>query len=381
MSFSIERLVAVYFPLKRFTICDAKTNYCAIVFLVVFSFLFYSFSLFSSGVESVPASIEPRTSCVTLANWFDSVRVLSVIDILLTIGIPFIIITVANLLIVYKLMKSTKPNDKMRRVIQTSYKMSSCESSRSFSFSHNYRCSEVNSKKRRKLRFQKKSQHRSFEEARDSSISGPPKSIVLKTSLRNCRSAHSLNTQDERLSRRLSANSVNESVSEIQFSVLSRPIANHILRKSVQLKRYKAYSETTKTLLVISIMFLILHLPIGLNKLWYFVRDYFVEETSAVAIEKPMSSQYSIRHFNLTKGNLSASFSGETELSHSELQQMNTSELEEIFERVSCYIYYFNFSLNFFLYTYNKAKFRRTFLNFLKRIFRVKKTRKRDKYY
>ena len=42
---------------------------------------------------------------------------------------------------------------------------------------------------------------------------------------------------------------------------------------------------------------------------------------------------------------------------------MEASFSEEIIERFSCYVYYLNFSLNFFLYTLNSSKFKKILFN------------------
>ena len=125
-------------------------------------------------------------------------------------------------------------------------------------------------------------------------------------------------------------------------------------------------------------MFLILHLPIGLNKLWYLVRENF--QTNYENVEKVDVFKMNNKEFANLNSNFTYEFLNST-MMKSYLNKINSNEFEEIFERLSCYVYYFNFSLNFFLYTYNKAKFRQTFLDSLKKIFRVKKRRRNDKYH
>lgn len=90
-----------------------------------------------------------------------------------------------------------------------------------------------------------------------------------------------------------------------------------ILRSSISDSRKQKYSTSTKMLLVISNAFLLMNIPMALNKAYYFCKNYF-----------------------------------------SNSQSIETSGSEEILERVSCYIYYLNFSLNFFLYSIYGEKFR-----------------------
>ena len=49
--FSIERFVAVMFPLHRFSICNRKRNQTSILVLVLFALIFYSFGFGTSGLE------------------------------------------------------------------------------------------------------------------------------------------------------------------------------------------------------------------------------------------------------------------------------------------------------------------------------------------
>ena len=313
---------------------------------------------------------------------------MSGIDILFTIAIPFLIITVANLLIIYKLMKSTKPMvDDLKR-IRTKFKMSPYESSNSFSSSHHrfasrHTSKEASSGKQKRIRFQHCENDRTnsikfLDDVDHSEFSVRYKNQSQTKGLRNFRSFNSLHNQEDRVSRKVSINSMNETMSEFQFNVFNGVKSNQILRKSVRTKRYKSYSETTKTLLVISIMFLILHLPIGLNKLWYLVRENF--QTNYENVEKVDVFKMNNKEFANLNSNFTYEFLNST-MMKSYLNKINSNEFEEIFERLSCYVYYFNFSLNFFLYTYNKAKFRQTFLDSLKKIFRVKKRRRNDKYH
>ncbi|RMZ95397.1 thyrotropin-releasing hormone receptor [Brachionus plicatilis] len=105
--FSLERLIAVCFPLRRYDLCSSFRNKIVIFVLVLFSLLFYSFTIFTSGIETDNGT----KACVTKAYWISFVKKFSFIDIWITIIIPFFIILIVNASISVKLMmviRSTK---------------------------------------------------------------------------------------------------------------------------------------------------------------------------------------------------------------------------------------------------------------------------------
>ena len=119
-----------------------------------------------------------------------------------------------------------------------------------------------------------------------------------------------------------------------------------LIRKSTQIKRTKVYSEATKTLFIISFVFLLLHCPLAMNKTLYFLNENLSIKTAAVIEDISYD-------MDLNSTNSTHSYGGYANL--------ETSEYEEIFERITCYVFYLSFSLNFFLYN-SKAKFRNIIL-------------------
>ena len=132
----------------------------------------------------------------------------------------------------------------------------------------------------------------------------------------------------------------------------SRAIAH-----STHLRRVKSYSEATKTLLIISLMFLILHSPIAFDKIFYFINENFT-------INLYKSNVVETKRFT---ANANTTYRANTTEASSYMAKIEANYLEEILERIACYIYYSNFSLNFFLYTYNKSKFRKNILKIFRR--------------
>lgn len=70
--------------------------------LTIFSLIFYSFSIITSGIENHGSN---EKTCVTLEKWFGLASMMAFIDSIITICIPFIIISILNISICCKLME------------------------------------------------------------------------------------------------------------------------------------------------------------------------------------------------------------------------------------------------------------------------------------
>ena len=265
MEFSVERVIVVYFPIKRHEICTSNQKKICILTAIVGGFLIYSFSFVTSGLE-MHNSLE---ACVPHERWLNFVQLMSLIDTVIAIIIPFFVILIANTLIVGKLLKFSNP-----------------------------------------LRYFKKKSPPATTNSTNSNVPVRPNErfIVKKKSIAAW-------ITDER--------SESASVS-MKISPLSMNVSNMPSRK-------KTYSKTTKVLFTISTTYLILHFPIALCKIWYFFKNNQQDDdmTSDVALE--------------------------------------ANPIEEIIERVTCYLYYLNFSLNFFLYSLNGSQFREAILGLFKK--------------
>ena len=104
--FSIQRLIDVFFPLKRQLFCNKRTTRSIIICLFIFGAIFYSYTLVTSSLE---IDINNRTlECVTVRKWHDLADFLSFIDTIQTIIIPFVLISFINISVLFKLVKKFK---------------------------------------------------------------------------------------------------------------------------------------------------------------------------------------------------------------------------------------------------------------------------------
>ena len=130
---------------------------------------------------------------------------------------------------------------------------------------------------------------------------------------------------------------------------------------------------------MISTTFLILNSPLAACKTYYFFKRKFFSDLDSTIDGKLSGNGGGTYYSNTTFTHMytnSSMFNTTTVsnlISRSSIQQnseFETNAFEEITERITCFIYYINFSLNFFLYTFNTKQFRENILDILKKFFK-----------
>ena len=102
--FSIERLIVVYYPIGSRRLLSSTKYKLIINLTILFGLIFYSPNLFTSGLEAAYSSYNNnKTQCVPLKDWINFVEFMTLVDIVLTMLIPFILIAFINFLIILKL--------------------------------------------------------------------------------------------------------------------------------------------------------------------------------------------------------------------------------------------------------------------------------------
>lgn len=247
-----------------------------------------------------------RPRCVTYHAWFAFVRQISFVDIFLTILMPFCIIIAINVSISFKLMKFS--NVLLARERQSA-------------FARDYH--ECNFTR---LTIMSRTQQLT------------PNSTFSNIARYDYNNSVRFYPQLNKIERDNMINS-------------ARPLMtahyNSLLSKRAQLKRNRTYSKTTRILTLISFTYILLNSLMAYSKLSYF---------------------FGVVKFTNNNNNNQNVTVYDAEMHHQKLTVANTASLnEEIVERISCYLYYLNFSINFFLYASNKAKFRQILVNSIRR--------------
>ena len=259
-----------------------------ILIVCFFSLGFNSFTLFASGYND-----RNENSCGSLDKWIDKYLIFIIVDTFQTMIIPFIIISISNVLIIYKLMnrfKDDSPDEERGSIIDRSRR------------------------------------------------------IVYS------------------LSKRLT----NKSDSDVNHHVVVR--TNH---------SNASKSEAIKILFLIATTFLLLNFPLAFTKTYQF----FSKKQSSPTKNQSFNKNENIsRYFNQSGYIENVTLTSEIveqafESFENNSMKINLTELiiyskkfqiQEILSKISYFIYYINFSINFFLYSFKKKQFRNSFLKFFK---------------
>jgi hypothetical protein len=120
----------------------------------------------------------------------------------------------------------------------------------------------------------------------------------------------------------------------------------------------KSNKDTTKTLLLIAITFLILNFPIACLKTYNYIfynNDLLLNNFTFYDNTTNILSDYH-NSFNISL----------TEYIFTLEQMVDSTNTKQIIEKLASFIYYVNFSINFFLYTLKTRQFREKFFGYFR---------------
>ena len=101
--FSVERFVAVYFPITRKLLISTTKKKCSVASLIAFSLFAYAINLATIGSENQQSIRE----CVPTSKWMNITKYMTLADTFATIFVPFILISIINTLIAGKLLRDS----------------------------------------------------------------------------------------------------------------------------------------------------------------------------------------------------------------------------------------------------------------------------------
>lgn len=252
---------------------------------------------------------------MTYESWYKTVEALATIDILLSILVPFIIILVINISISIKLTQMRLMSRKADSIRSQSNSPATGGSGLGALIDNDHHSAPVIDRNRLSTCFSKNrvqfprssSQYTTTDEAADF-IHMDAASRLESDRAANLRALLNFHTPSLPNNCRYSTH---------QAFVMSTHRRNGR-------QRINSYSRTTRILILISISYFVLNALMVYSKL---------------------------KHF----------FAPDDE------SQSANPYREEIIERLSCYLYYMNFSINFFLYVLNRSTFREILLNLFKK--------------
>ncbi len=99
VSFTAERYIMVYHPLRKDTFCTKKKAKCVVVSLVIIAGLLYNFEIWTSGV----IHFENKSTCTPLLEYYEILTIMTSLDTFVTWVIPSLIIVVLNVRIIIRI--------------------------------------------------------------------------------------------------------------------------------------------------------------------------------------------------------------------------------------------------------------------------------------
>ena len=251
--FSFERLVAIYAPFKCQQLCTTSIKKLFCCTLIISSLLIYSFNLITTGLKIH----ESASRCSPHKDWLIIVELISIIDVTMTMIVPFIIISIINILIALKLT-----NSKLMRTISINHRYGLTQRSKD---------SDPNRVKILYSSCQKRNTYLG-----QNFLKAPFVTSILSSSKDKSENNNTLQTSHLRndLLLKCTKSSTNDANSILKFEKsfrMSSSINTSSISKETFRKRNKLYSRTTKVVLSISTTFLILHCPIAIFKLKSFL--------------------------------------------------------------------------------------------------------------
>jgi len=314
VTFSIERLLAVYWPLKHKTQCNTEKikKYVKGILLIGLGYNLINLIIFGLDKQSADSK-----KCTIIGKYLYLAEYFIPIDLMMNTLIPVVTISILNTLIALKLsyFPSTMKQNELKCINQDT-KTNEVRLKESVTVFSKYNTIQSNG-------FQLKilpSNEQRFLNVNNSFSSFKNK----KNSIKNM----------ENFSFR-SEQSLSDTKSI--FSAIS--LINLQTRK-------KKYSKTSKVLFLISITFLVLHLPMCISKIYFILNMTNVVNSISSTAQQINSTVLISVKTNFTNGTQPLNNAYEFEFSLS----------QKILFNLSNKLYYLNFGLNFFLYSFNRSK-------------------------
>ena len=318
----MERLIAVHFPLTNQIILSKTKKKCGVTLVIAGSLALYSFNLVTTGSE---ASVSLIHECVPLEKWIRFTKYMTLVDTVVTIFVPFALISLINLAIGAKL---TKCGGGLRHLFRHRQAAAAAESARQSS-------SAVTNTNQTRLNASPRMSSPSVKFFA-SNIEASASITELSPLQQHQQHQHRLRSCD--------------------FSMIRATRGSPNLNG---LNRRRKYSRATLVLLSISTSFLVLNFPIALCKVLFSFETKPAAD-SLLSGQTASSSQHAMLDHIL--GPMAANNKSNSSSTYAEMNQHAAliDPLEYLMDKMTTNLHYLNYVLNFFLYSLNGAKFRKS---------------------
>lgn len=105
VAFTVERFIAVQYPLRRPHMCTVARAKAIVLYLVCISVLAHSYVFVTSGIIQMN---DGSQVCEMLEGHHETMRIINIVDSLLTLIVPLVLIVVMNTMITVNLLKFSK---------------------------------------------------------------------------------------------------------------------------------------------------------------------------------------------------------------------------------------------------------------------------------
>ena len=95
VGFTLERFIAIRFPLKRQTMCSVRREKIVVVCMSLFAAALYNFSFWAAGMQK----FDNNQGCLLYSKYFHFLNIVTWVDSVLTMVLPFFIIIIVNSLV------------------------------------------------------------------------------------------------------------------------------------------------------------------------------------------------------------------------------------------------------------------------------------------
>ena len=110
VSFSVERFIAIWKPLRKPDMCTTKRAKMVVIGLSVFAMLAYSCSLRTVGIKIIKNNSKQFVLCTPLNQYNSIHQILIFSDTVISMFIPFFTVLFLNIIITYKIYFFSKQN-------------------------------------------------------------------------------------------------------------------------------------------------------------------------------------------------------------------------------------------------------------------------------
>lgn len=100
VAFSVERFVAVQYPLQRPHVCTVARAKMIVLFLIIAALITQSYSVVTAGILET----EDGEVCELLPEYLNAMRVINIVDTMITLVVPLFIIVAVNAAITRNLL-------------------------------------------------------------------------------------------------------------------------------------------------------------------------------------------------------------------------------------------------------------------------------------